>query len=301
MSQIEGDLLVHIVQAYYRFSTKSPFFPPKCNSVIVCSVCEFSHFFIILFRFVYTEKQSLGREQISACLTHFCLLAFSRTSSGQISWATPDPSLTQQHQQRGWRKFLQTLILAWEGLLASQLSGKQAGAKALELQELQEQAGLPGPEAAAAAPANTVQLEEGMGMFQVSHILASEALMENESSWAHPRGHESKKKKRSLHKAFLAHPLLIYQRLAMDVYHILGSQGSEPRNESEGRMAGGKNSLSTLLLFLVVHAKIKQQLKKSLHLQSCGNDCWSSNHSASTSPCRKRTKEMYYWTSFFPL
>lgn len=86
----------------------------------------------------------------------------------------------------------------------------------------------------------------------------------------------------------------------MDVYHMLGSQGSEPRNESEGRIAGGKSPLSTLLLFLAVHAKIKQQLKKSLHPQSCGNDCWSSQHSGSTSPCRKRTKEMRYWTSFIP-
>lgn len=49
----------------------------------------------------------------------------------------------------------------------------------------------------------------------------------------------------------------------MDVYHMLGSQGSEPRNESEGRIAGGKSPLSTLLLFLAVHAKIKQQLKKA--------------------------------------
>lgn len=81
---------------------------------------------------------------------------------------------------------------------------------------------------------------------------------------------------------------------------MLGSQGSEPRNESEGRIAGGKSPLSTLLLFLAVHAKIKQQLKKSLHPQSCGNDCWSSQHSGSTSPCSKRTKEMCYWTSFIP-
>lgn len=80
------------------------------------------------------------------------------------------------------------------------------------------------------------------------------------------------KVKNSLHKAFLTHIqcillpqnlLLICQRLAMAVYHILGSQGSKPRNECEGRMAGGKNTLSTLLLFHAVHAKIKQQLKKA--------------------------------------
>lgn len=96
MSQIQGDLLVLIVQANYRFSTKSPFFsPPKYNSVIVCFVCEFPHFFIILFRFVYTEKQSLGREQIFPCLTHFCLLPFLRASSGQIFWATPTEGLKE--------------------------------------------------------------------------------------------------------------------------------------------------------------------------------------------------------------
>lgn len=57
--------------------------------------------------------------------------------------------------------------------------------------------------------------------------------------------------------------LLIYQRLAMVVYHILGSQGSKPRNESEGRMAGGKNTLSTLLLLHAGRAKIKRHLKKA--------------------------------------
>lgn len=79
--------------------------------------------------------------------------------------------------------------------------------------------------------------------------------------------------------------LLMYQGLAMVIYHILCLHGSKPRNESEARMAGGKNTLPTLLLFQVVHTKINQQLWKVSSFQSFGTDCWSNNHPSSVSPC----------------
>lgn len=177
MSQIQGDLLVLIVQANYRFSTKSPFFSPPNIILLLYALSVNFPTFLLFYSGLYTLRNRAweGSRYFPAWHTsvccHFWELAVAKSSG--------------LHQQRGWRKFLQALVLAWEGLLASQLwetsRSQSLGASGAS--------GLPGSEA---APANTVQLEEGMGMFQVSHLMASQALTENESSWAHPRGHESK-------------------------------------------------------------------------------------------------------------
>lgn len=73
MRQTEGDLLVHIVQGNYRFSTNSAYVFPQNSSVIVFPVFTVSHFFIIVLRFVYFEKLNWGKRQVSACLTHSLL------------------------------------------------------------------------------------------------------------------------------------------------------------------------------------------------------------------------------------
>lgn len=135
-------------------------------------------------------------------------------------------------------------------------------------------------------------------MFQVRHILASVVLMEDEFSKAHLRTRQWKIVciKPDLFPITIQYTLLaknhllIYQRLAVVIYHILGTHGLKPRNESETRMAGGKNTLPILLLFHVAYAKINQQLWKVF-----GTDCRSSNHPGfmSLHPKVLRKKQSY--------
>lgn len=148
MSQIEGDLLVHIVQANYRFSTRSPiFFFSKYNSSLVCSVCKFSHFFIILFRLVHIEKQSLGRREISACLTHFAG-SFKKQQQPGLHQDPSWPNSSKRGAEGNFSK--ETLGLDLRGAACTSALSKRQEPNSGAAQELQEQAGLPESEATAA-------------------------------------------------------------------------------------------------------------------------------------------------------